>query len=127
MTKDTKNQLNPAETLYAFCGWLTTRDQKTVMSAKHCAGEIAVLIKEFSESNGLDAPREDWHKNIQQPSLHILIQDDDSHWYVIPASKKHEWFSWCESDEYMDGITPDYAKKVGGGASQVEFGDYQIK
>jgi uncharacterized protein (DUF1919 family) len=65
------DQLNASEALFAFCGALTSREEKTVMSAKHDAGKVADLIKEFCELNDLDEPREGWEhkfKSINQPA-----------------------------------------------------------
>ena len=40
---------------------------------------------------------------------YILCQDDDCHWYLIPADKKEEWNEWL--DIYS---LPKYAQKVDG-------------
>ena len=60
-------ELLPAEALYAFCGWLTTRAERTIMGHKDDAGVVAELIKEFSELNKLDEPRPGWEKNFKMP------------------------------------------------------------
>jgi len=57
---------------------------------------------------------------------HILIQDNDSHWYVIPANKTNDWDAWTESKNYEEGVVPNYAKEVGGCPSLVIFKDYRI-
>lgn len=56
----------------------------------------------------------------------ILIQDNDGHWYVIPADKTDDWFKWEESQDYQDGIVPEYAEEVGGCYTRVKFKDYKI-
>ena len=63
-----KNETNASESLYGFCGWLTTRQQKTVMSSKDNAAPIAELVKEFCETNNLPDPREGWEKKITHPA-----------------------------------------------------------
>jgi hypothetical protein len=62
------DNLNASEALYGFCGWLTTREERTVMSATDDAGKIAELVKEFSEANELDEPRPGWEKKYKWPS-----------------------------------------------------------
>jgi len=57
---------------------------------------------------------------------HILIQDNDYHWYVIPADKIHDWFAWTESEDYEDGVIPEYADEVGGCVTLIRFKDYRI-
>ena len=60
--------MNPSEVLYAFCGWLTTRKEKTIMSSTDDAAPIVELIKQFSEANNLEDPREGWEKKLVHPS-----------------------------------------------------------
>jgi hypothetical protein len=52
-----------------------------------------------------------------------LVQDDSCHWYIIPSDKKQHWFNeWMFSEEYNDGITPDYVHSyVDGDPSRIEF------
>ena len=40
-------ELNAAEAVYGFVGWLTSREERTVMSAKDDCAPIAELIKTF--------------------------------------------------------------------------------
>lgn len=61
------DKLTASEALYGFCGWLTTRDEKTVMSASDDAAPIPVLIKKFCDTNRLEDPRVDWHKMLTHP------------------------------------------------------------
>ena len=63
-----KDLLSSSEALYGFCGWLTSREEKVVMSKKHnCAG-IADLINEFCTENSLPEPRDGWHEKLKHPS-----------------------------------------------------------
>jgi hypothetical protein len=57
---------------------------------------------------------------------YTLIQDDSSHWYVIPQDKKEDWLKWLESEESENGIIPNYADSVGGCLSLVTFENYII-
>ena len=58
-------QLNASEALYAFCGALTTRKERTVMSSTDDAAKIADLIAEFCKLNDLDKPREGWENKFK--------------------------------------------------------------
>jgi hypothetical protein len=55
--------LTPAEALYGFMGWLTTRDRPVTLSRRDDAAAGADLVAEFCKTQGLgDVSREDWHK-----------------------------------------------------------------
>jgi hypothetical protein len=61
---------------------------------------------------------------------HILIQDEDSHWYVIPADERAQFYQWVKStrDDYQyeyHGKTYEDAA-IGGSPSGVTFSDYRI-
>jgi len=56
-----------SEAIYGFCGWLTTRKEKTVMSSSSDCAIIADLVKEFCEVNKLSEPSEKWHENLIHP------------------------------------------------------------
>ena len=60
-------RLEGEEILYGFCGWLTTRDKRTVMSSGDDCGCIADLVKEFSEVNKLSECRDGWNKILIHP------------------------------------------------------------
>lgn len=59
--------MNASEALYGFCGWLTSRKEKTIMSSSDDAAIIADLVNKFCEENNLSPPREDWEKNLIHP------------------------------------------------------------
>jgi hypothetical protein len=61
------DKLTASEALYGFCAWLTTRDEKTIMSASDDAAPIPVLIEKFCKFNGLKEPRSDWHNMLTHP------------------------------------------------------------
>lgn len=54
---------------------------------------------------------------------YILVQDGDTHWYVIPRDCESDWFEWVDSEE--DDV-PDYATRIGGGPSLVSFTNWKI-
>ena len=66
MAKET-NELSASEALYGFCAWLTTRKEKTVMSATDDAAPIPPLIAAFCKVNKLRKPRENWHNGLIHP------------------------------------------------------------
>ncbi len=68
-TSNLVDQLSASEAIYGFCGWLTTRPEKTTMSAFDDAAATADLINSFCDKNNLIDPREDWAKNLIYPEV----------------------------------------------------------
>ncbi len=62
------DKISASEALFAFCSWLTSREEKTVMSSKDDAAGIADLIGEFCKKNKLNPPSENWDKNVKNMS-----------------------------------------------------------
>ena len=65
---------------------------------------------------------------------YVLTQDDDCHWYVIPADKQDEWCQYVQTINDFDydsdedyPIQPEWVKEVGGSPSLVEFETYEIR
>lgn len=54
--------ITASEALYAFCGWLSTRDKPTVMGNKDACQPIADRIKQFINAYELPLPRDGWEK-----------------------------------------------------------------
>lgn len=52
---------------------------------------------------------------------YLLVQDDDCHWYIIPADKRDAFFAWLEGQDASDGYAPDWANRFGGGPESVTF------
>ena len=61
------DKLTASEAVYGFAGWLTTREEQTVMSSTDDAAVIAELVNEFCETNDLDFPRSDWSDRLKHP------------------------------------------------------------
>ena len=61
-------KLSASEALFGFCAWLTTREDKTIMSAADDAAPIPPLIDEFCKVNGLEEPKNGWEKNLIHPA-----------------------------------------------------------
>ena len=59
--------LQGQEILYGFCGWLTTRPQRTVMSCRDECSVIVDLIAEFSKVNELAGCRYKWERHLIRP------------------------------------------------------------
>jgi len=59
--------LTASEALFGFCGWLTTRKEKTVMSSTNDCASIARLIETFCAVNKLETPREHWERELIHP------------------------------------------------------------
>lgn len=58
-----------------------------------------------------------------------LVEDNDCHWYVIPASRLVDWSKWLEldSDDEASWDAPGYAVSAGGSPSLVRFSNYVIR
>ena len=62
-----KKQLSGSEAIYGFCGWLTTRKEKTIMSSTNDCAVIAELIELFCMENNLTEPCDKWENNLKHP------------------------------------------------------------
>jgi len=60
--------LNNKESLYGFCGWLTSREGVVKMGSNEDCSPIPDLIEEFAKVNNLDEISNDWPKNLIHPS-----------------------------------------------------------
>ena len=58
----------------------------------------------------------------------ILVQDNDSHWFVIPETEREEWGDWRDfpDTDKRSWTPPDFAQAVGGSPSLVTFTDPKI-
>ena len=71
--KNTKFEVNSleemtgSEALFGFCAWLTTREEKTVMSANDDAANIVEKIKMFCDANKLTEARDDYTDRLTHP------------------------------------------------------------
>jgi len=61
------DEMTGSEAIFGFCAWLTTREEKTVMSASDDSGCIAELIKKFCDTNNLTEPRTTWTELLIHP------------------------------------------------------------
>ena len=64
---DARPRLNPAESVFGFAGWLTTRKQEVTLSSKHNAAPVADLVKRFIDENHLGDVSERWPRNLTHP------------------------------------------------------------
>lgn len=57
----------------------------------------------------------------------ILVQDEDSHWYVIPSNKENEWNNFLNGADADNWDIPAYAEGIGGSYTLVKFKKYRIE
>jgi crotonobetainyl-CoA:carnitine CoA-transferase CaiB-like acyl-CoA transferase len=59
---------------------------------------------------------------------HMLVTDNDGHWYVIPTQDEQQWQEFCQipSDDERSWDAPKFALAVGGSPSLVKFSDPTI-
>ena len=62
-----RDELSGSEAVFGFAAWLTTRKEKTVMSASNDSACIVDLIKDFCDTNKLTDPRDHWEINLKHP------------------------------------------------------------
>ena len=60
---------------------------------------------------------------------YFLSQDNDCHWFIIPADKRDEWNAWCEieSDDEQAWEPPDFAYPINGHPSGVTFTSFECE
>ncbi len=60
---------------------------------------------------------------------HVLVSDNDGHWYVIPAKQITSFAGWLmiDPDDEASWSHPHYAEPVGGSPSLVRFKEYRIE
>lgn len=60
--------LSPSEALLGFIGWLTAREEKTIMSSTDDAAPVIERINEFCKEHSLEEPREGWAEMLHNPT-----------------------------------------------------------
>ena len=55
---------------------------------------------------------------------YVLNNDDDGHWYILPADKKEEFSNWVYGPE--DAEQPEWARSIGGHPNNVTFAEPEI-
>lgn len=66
--KHDESELNGAEAIYGFCGWLTTRENPITMSRLHEANEVIELVDLYVKANNLTEPRDGWENKLEIPN-----------------------------------------------------------
>lgn len=75
--REQPKQISASEALYAFTGWLTTRDRAIMMSAHHNAGAVAEILAVFLQVQGIPAPGNNWdHKFTSMADVATAITND---------------------------------------------------
>ena len=67
-------KLTASEAIFGFCGWLTTQEEKTIMSASDDCAPVIGRIKQFCEINKLPEPRDGWEKNLIHPEVIKILE-----------------------------------------------------
>jgi hypothetical protein len=62
------NELTASEAVYGLLGWLTSRNERVVLSGRDDASIAVDLAKSFCEANNLGEPREGWHHLLTHPA-----------------------------------------------------------
>lgn len=78
------DELTASEALYGFCGWLISRQEKTVMSSTDDASPIPPLIERFCNGNALDP-----HEMDVTTTLSIPVGNVVDHQYECPNHAMH--------------------------------------
>lgn len=89
--------LMPSEALFGFVAWLTTREEKTVMSSTNDAAPMVELLNQFCIKHRLDEPREGWEEILHNegiplsPHRKVLHKDCDGLIGMLAADEKGEY------------------------------------
>jgi hypothetical protein len=62
------DKLTASEAIFGFCGWLSGRKEKTIISSSDDMAPIADLVTVFCKENHLQEPRPGWDNNLIHPS-----------------------------------------------------------
>lgn len=75
--REQPKQISASEALYAFTGWLTTRDRAIMMSAHHNVGAVAEIVAVFLKMQGIPAPGNNWsHTFLSMADVATSITND---------------------------------------------------
>ena len=61
------DNISASEAIFGFAAWLTTRQEKTIMSSKDDAAPIVELINTFCKINKLSPPCDGYEENLTHP------------------------------------------------------------
>ena len=66
---------------------------------------------------------------MSKTARYVLTQDNDGHWYAVPALRLGLWNDWLslDSDDEASWEPPDYAISIGGSPSLLSFTDPRIE
>lgn len=78
------NPMNAAEEIYAFVGFLTTRDKELILSAHNDCAPIAELTWAFVKANNFPELRDGWH------NVKIIQPQNTDHITNVPPIGYHE-------------------------------------
>lgn len=55
------SELSASEAIYAFAGWLSSREEGVLVGAAHDCSPLAKAVEDFCQEKGLAEPRPGWH------------------------------------------------------------------
>ena len=102
-------ELNAAEAVYGFVGWLTTREERTVMSAKDDCAPIAELIKRFCTENNLPEVSDQWPLNLIHPSGEVAVPNAEASRLGSPELQAMI-IARCVEKDQADSLQEDAAR-----------------
>lgn len=73
-TRD-KDKLSPAEAIYAFMAWLTTRKKEVILSGYHDTVPGMEAVQTFCAVQGLGSPKEGWERIIKPMPEKLEFED----------------------------------------------------
>ena len=97
-------ELNAAEAVYGFVGWLTSREERTVMSAKDDCAPIAELIKRFCTENNLPEVSDQWPLNLIHPSGEVAVPNAVLAKWGAPAPAQAAALVSPSDDDFMAAV-----------------------
>ena len=58
-----------------------------------------------------------------RPEPYFIDNDDNGHWYVLPAARREEWDSWLDkiTNSPAAPVLPAWATYINGPANLIEF------
>ena len=102
-------ELNAAEAVYGFVGWLTSREERTVMSAKDDCAPIAELIKRFCTENNLPEVSDQWPLNLIHPSGEVAVPNAEASRLGSPELQAMI-IARCVEKDQADSVQEDAAR-----------------
>lgn len=96
-------------------------------SARECACEM-IRLREMGYEVSEDAIREVSQLAARDAESFCLVQDNDCHWYVIPADRREAFDDWVRCQELGKPMETDLEPTpVNGSPCRVKFKQWEIE